>query len=50
MIETKRNLDHLEADENLYDYMKSLIPFTLTSQNQSVNKHLFQGQGGLEKG
>ena len=26
---TARNLDHLEYDENLYDFMKSLIPFNL---------------------
>lgn len=26
-----RNFDHLEYDENLYDFMKSQIPFYLTS-------------------
>ena len=36
-VSTRRNLDHLEPDENLYDYMKSLIPFSITSQNKSIN-------------
>ncbi len=47
-INTKRNLDHLEYDENLYDYMRFLIPFNLTTQNKSVNKHLLADYG-LEK-
>lgn len=47
-ISTKRNLDHLQYDENLYDYMRFLIPFNLTTQNKSVNKHLLADYG-LEK-
>lgn len=43
--ETLRNLDHLEYDENLYDYMKSLIPFSLMVDNKQVNKHLLQDVG-----
>jgi len=47
-ISTKRNLDHLTYDENLYDYMRFLVPFQLTSQNKSINKHLLR-EDGLEK-
>lgn len=47
-ISTKRNLDHLQYDENLYDYMRFLIPFNITTQNKSVNKHLLSDYG-LEK-
>jgi len=47
-ISTKRNLDHLAYDENLYDFMRFLIPFQLTSQNKSINKHLLR-EDGLEK-
>ena len=45
---TARNLDHLEYDENLYDFMKSLIPFNLQSNNNSVNNYLLSKEG-LEK-
>ena len=45
---TARNLDHLEYDENLYDFMKSLIPFNLQSNNNSVNQFLLNKEG-LEK-
>ena len=45
---TTRNLDHLEYDENLYDFMKSLIPFNLTANNNSVNNYLLNKEG-LEK-
>ena len=45
---TKRNLDHLEYDDNLYDFMKSLIPFSLATSNKSVNNFLLGGFG-LEK-
>ena len=48
-LETRRNLDHLEYDENLYDFMRSLIPFSLTSVNTSVNDYLLGGYG-MEKG
>jgi hypothetical protein len=48
-LETRRNLDHLEYDENLYDFMRSLIPFSLTSVNKSVNDYLLGGYG-MEKG
>jgi hypothetical protein len=48
-VHTKRNLDHLEYDSNLYDYMKSLIPFSITSTNKSLNKYLLNGDYGLEK-
>ena len=46
---TQRNLDHLDYDENLYDFMKSLIPFSLTSTNASINNHILN-ENGLEKG
>ena len=45
-----RNLDHLDMDENLYDFMKSLIPFNLCTTNSSLNTHLFTDGNGLEKG
>ena len=32
-VMTERNLDHLEYDDNLYDYMKSLIPFNIATTN-----------------
>ena len=44
----KRNLDHLDYDENLYDFMRFLIPFYITAQNKSINKHLLS-EYGLEK-
>lgn len=46
---TDRNLDHLDYDENLYDFMKSLIPFSLTASNNSINNHILN-TNGLEKG
>ena len=46
---TERNLDHLEYDENLYDFMKSLIPFNIATSNTSINSHLLNTHG-LEKG
>jgi len=42
-------LDHLSYDANLYEYMKSLIPFAITSTNKSLNKYLLNGDFGLEK-
>ncbi len=42
-------MDHLDYDENLYDFMKSLIPFNLVTTNKSLNKHLLDDHG-LEKG
>ena len=45
---TTRNLDHLEYDENLYDFMKSLIAFNLQSNNNSINQYLLN-KDGLEK-
>ena len=48
-LETGRNLDHLEYDENLYDFMRSLIPFNLVTANKSINDYLLGGFG-LEKG
>ena len=48
MISTKRNLDHLEYDENLYDFMRFLIPFQICPHNKSLTKHVFQDYG-LEK-
>jgi hypothetical protein len=48
-VKTQRNLDHLDYDTNLYDYMKSLIPFAITSTNKSLNKYLLNGEFGLEK-
>ena len=44
----QRNLDHLEFDENLYDHMKSLIPFNIQTTNSEINKHIL-GENGLEK-
>ena len=34
---------------NLYDFMKSLIPFSITSGNKSINHYLLNGESGLEK-
>lgn len=48
-ILTHRNLDHLSYDMNLYDFMKSLIPFSITTQNKSINHYLLNGESGLEK-
>ena len=45
---TTRNLDHLQYDENLYDFMKSLIPFNIMSSNEQINKYLLN-KDGLEK-
>ena len=39
----------MDYDENLYDFMKSLIPFNLLSSNKSINKYVL-GESGLEKG
>jgi hypothetical protein len=44
----QRNLDHLRYDENLYDFMRFLIPFQINSTNKSLNKHLLKDYG-LEK-
>lgn len=44
-----RNLDHLAYSENLYDFMKSLIPFAITTTNKSINNYLLNGDSGLEK-
>jgi hypothetical protein len=44
-----RNLDHLAYSENLYDFMKSLIPFAITTTNKSINRHMLNGEAGLEK-
>ena len=44
-----RNLDHLQYSENLFDFMKSLIPFSITTTNKSVNAYLLNGDSGLEK-
>lgn len=46
---TTRNLDHLSYDENLYDFMKSLIPFSVTTTSKSINSYLLNGESGLEK-
>lgn len=35
--------------ENLYDFMKSLIPFSITTSNKSINNYLLNGESGLEK-
>lgn len=48
LAEEGRNVDHLDYDENLYDYMKSLIPFKLTTTKKELNEHVLHG--GLEKG
>lgn len=45
-----RNLEHLALDENLYDFMKSLIPFNLCSANSAINDHVLNSGHGLEKG
>ena len=46
---SNRNLDHLAYCENLYDFMKSLIPFSITTSNKSINNYLLNGESGLEK-
>ena len=47
---TERNLEHMTLDENLYDFMKSLIPFNLCSANNAINEHVLNSGHGLEKG
>lgn len=49
MLLSNRNLDHLTYSENLYDFMKSLIPFSITTSNKSINNYLLNGESGLEK-
>ena len=45
-----RNFDHLAYDENLYDFMKSQIPFYLTSlHNVHLNHYILNDGRGLEK-
>ena len=39
----------MSYDENLYDFMKSLIPFSITTSNKSLNHYLLSGDSGLEK-
>jgi RecA/RadA recombinase len=39
----------MEYDENLYDFMKSLIPFYIQTSNAKLNDHLLN-TNGLEKG
>ena len=39
----------MNYDENLYDFMKSLIPFSITTTNKSINYYLLNGESGLEK-
>ncbi len=47
---SQRNFDHLEYDENLYDFMKSQIPFSIqTLTNQHVNHYILNQGRGLEK-
>lgn len=48
MVTSERNLDHMQYDEDLYDYMKSLIPFNMVTSNNSINNFLL-GPNGLEK-
>ena len=43
-----RNFDHLDYDENLYDFMKSQIPNYITSCNQHINSYILNDRG-LEK-
>lgn len=33
----QRNLDHLNYSENLYDFMRSLIPFSIKTSRASIN-------------
>ena len=40
-------MDHLLYDDNLFDFMKSLIPFNIVSTNPAINEHVLKG--GLEK-
>ncbi len=49
--ENTRNFDHLDYDENLYDFMKSQIPFYLqtVSGNAHLNHYLLNEGRGLEK-
>ncbi len=46
-----RNFDHLAYDENLYDFMRSQIPFYLTSAsgNAHLNHYALNDSRGLEK-
>ena len=48
-VTTQRNLDHLEYDDNLYDYMRSLIPFNIATTNAEMNAYLLNTHG-LERG
>ena len=48
-VVTERNLDHLEYDDNLYDYMKSLIPFNISTTTPALDQHLLNTHG-LERG
>lgn len=41
----QRNLDHLNYSENLYDFMRSLIPFSVHSNCQSLNQYLLRNEG-----
>ena len=50
IFSTNRNLDHLDYDSNLFDYMKSIIPFNILTSNNAVNKFLLNNGNGLEKG
>ena len=44
-----RNFDHLDYDENLYDFMKSQIPFYINHPtNAHLSQYLLSGRG-LEK-
>ena len=47
----QRNFDHLDYDENLYDFMKSQIPFFLqtVSGNAHLNHYALNEGRGLEK-
>lgn len=44
-----RCLDHLEYEENLYDFMRSQIPFYLATSNAHLNHFALNESRGLEK-
>eukprot|EP00347_Sterkiella_histriomuscorum_P009559 403340741 len=49
ILQTNRNFDHLDYDENLYDFMKSQIPFYINSSNEHINTYILNESRGLEK-
>ena len=44
-----RNLDHLNSNETLFDYMKSLLAFTIKSSAKCINDYMLN-KNGISKG